>query len=30
MKVAVIGGGGFRTPTLHGCLVRVADAVGVE
>ena len=24
MKVAVVGGGGFRTPTLHGCIVRVA------
>jgi 6-phospho-beta-glucosidase len=30
MKVAVIGGGGFRTPTLHGCLVGVAAAVGIE
>jgi 6-phospho-beta-glucosidase len=30
MKIAVLGGGGFRTPTLHGSLVRVADAVGIE
>jgi 6-phospho-beta-glucosidase len=30
MKAAVIGGGGFRTPTLHGCLVRVADRVGID
>jgi len=30
MKVAVVGGGGFRTPTLHGCLLRVGDAVGIE
>jgi 6-phospho-beta-glucosidase len=29
MKAAVIGGGGFRTPTLHGCLLRVADRVGI-
>ncbi len=30
MKVAVIGGGGFRTPTLHGCIVRVARGIGIE
>ena len=30
MKVAVLGGGGFRTPTLHGCLVRVADQAGID
>lgn len=30
MKTAVIGGGGFRTPTLHGCLVHVADRVGID
>jgi 6-phospho-beta-glucosidase len=30
MKVAVIGGGGFRTPTLHGCLEDVAGPVGIE
>ena len=30
MKVAVIGGGGFRTPTLHGCIVRVSREIGVE
>jgi 6-phospho-beta-glucosidase len=30
MKVAVLGGGGFRTPTLHGCLVRVADEAGIS
>ena len=29
MKAAMIGGGGFRTPTLHGCLLRVADRVGI-
>jgi 6-phospho-beta-glucosidase len=30
MKVAVVGGGGFRTPTLHGCIVRVAPRIGIE
>jgi 6-phospho-beta-glucosidase len=30
MKVAVLGGGGFRTPTLHGCLVRVAAEAGID
>ena len=30
MKVAVVGGGGFRTPTLHGCVVRVAPRIGIE
>lgn len=29
MKVTVVGGGGFRTPTLHGCLVR-ADEIGID
>jgi 6-phospho-beta-glucosidase len=30
MKVAVLGGGGFRTPTLHGCLTRAAEQVGLD
>jgi 6-phospho-beta-glucosidase len=30
MKAAVIGGGGFRTPTLHACLVRVAHRLGID
>jgi 6-phospho-beta-glucosidase len=30
MKVAVLGGGGFRTPTLHACLVRVAHAASID
>jgi 6-phospho-beta-glucosidase len=30
MKVAVLGGGGFRTPTLHGCLARAAANLGIE
>jgi 6-phospho-beta-glucosidase len=30
MKVAVVGGGGFRTPTLHGCIVRVAPRIGID
>jgi 6-phospho-beta-glucosidase len=30
MKVTVLGGGGFRTPTLHGCLTRAAERIGTE
>jgi 6-phospho-beta-glucosidase len=30
MKVAILGGGGFRTPTLHGRLSRAADRLGIE
>lgn len=30
MKVAVLGGGGFRTPTVHGCLARAAERIGIE
>ncbi|HWL91319.1 MAG TPA: 6-phospho-beta-glucosidase [Actinomycetota bacterium] len=30
MKVAVLGGGGFRTPTLHSCLARANARIGVE
>jgi 6-phospho-beta-glucosidase len=30
MKVAVVGGGGFRTPTLHACIVRVAPRIEIE
>jgi 6-phospho-beta-glucosidase len=30
MKVAVLGGGGFRTPTLHGCLTRAAGQIEIE
>ena len=30
MKVAVIGGGGFRTPTLHGSLLRASGEVPID
>jgi 6-phospho-beta-glucosidase len=30
MKVAVLGGGGFRTPTLHGCLTKAAARIAIE
>jgi 6-phospho-beta-glucosidase len=30
MKVAVLGGGGFRTPTLLGCLLGAAEEIGIE
>ncbi len=30
MKVTVLGGGGFRTPTLHGCLTRAAARIAIE
>jgi 6-phospho-beta-glucosidase len=30
MKVAIVGGGGFRTPTLHACLSEAVDRVDVE
>jgi 6-phospho-beta-glucosidase len=30
MKVSVIGGGGFRTPTLHACLLRASGAIGID
>jgi 6-phospho-beta-glucosidase len=30
MKVAVLGGGGFRTPTLVGCLAQVAGDAGID
>jgi 6-phospho-beta-glucosidase len=30
MKVAVLGGGGFRTPVAHGCLARIAGTAGID
>ena len=30
MKVAIVGGGGFRTPTLHACLSDAVDRVDLD